>query len=118
MLKVHTTDGLTTRIDLDDPVQAKEWLSRLRQKEFQQCITALTIVDKGVQYSMVRPKGFSRVFFFAELVEADPELKIKGGERITAQMDETKISVMVHHSQRAARVSAIKTGKIRFNPLT
>jgi len=118
LLKVHTIDGLTTRIDLDDPEQAKEWLTRLRQKAFQDCITALTIFDKGVQYSLTRPKGFNRVFFFAEVVQADPELKIKGGERITAQMDDTKIAIMVHQSQRAARVSAMKTGKSRFNPLT
>lgn len=118
MLKVHTVDGLTTRIDLDNPEQAKEWLSKLKQHEFQEQITALTVFDKGVQYSLTRPKGFNRVFFFAEVVQADPELKIKGGERITAQMDDTKIAIMVHQSQRAARVSAIKTGKIRFNPLT
>jgi hypothetical protein len=109
---------MTTRIDLDDPEQAKEWLSRLKQRCFQEQITGLTIVDKGVQYSLTRPKGFNRVFFFAEVVEADPELKIKGGERITAQMDETKISLMVHNSQRAARLSAMKTGKLRFNPLS
>lgn len=118
MLKVHTTDGLTTRIDLDDPKQAKEWLNRLKQRGFQDQITGLTIVEQGVQYSLVRPKGFNRVFFFAEIVEADPDMRIKGGERITAQMDETKIAIMVHRSQRAARISAMKTGKLRFNPLT
>lgn len=46
MLKIHTSDGLTSRVDLADEAQAKEWLQRLRDPAFQQSITGATIVQK------------------------------------------------------------------------
>lgn len=118
MLKVHTTDGLTARIDLENPEQAEQWLEQIKDPRFQASITGLTIALKGVQYSLIKPKGFSQVFFLAELVPVDEEHKVKGGEKMTAFLDDVCINVMVHSAQRAVRVSVSKTGKQRFNPFT
>ncbi|KKN26411.1 hypothetical protein LCGC14_0874890 [marine sediment metagenome] len=116
MLTVHTEDGRTARIDLEKAEQAEEWLSRLKDPEFQKQITALTIAFRGVQYSLVRPRGFSQSFFLAELVQSNGG-RVKGGERITVFSDDVRLSVMAHREQRAARVAIVKTGKRRFNPL-
>lgn len=116
MLKIHTTDGLTTRIDITDKEQTKEWLKKMNDQEFQNTISAITIAHKGVQYSLPRPSGFSKTFFQVERIESDPSRKIKGGERIVCMADGVRIVMMVHRAQRAVRVSVIKTGKQRFNP--
>ena len=72
MLKIHTQDGRTARIALDDPEQAARWFRLLRDPAYQEAITALTLVHMGVQYSLPRPKGFPSVFFAAEQVAPDP----------------------------------------------
>jgi len=46
VLKVHTRDGITARIDLTDEAQAKEWLQRLKDPDFQQSITGVTIAQR------------------------------------------------------------------------
>ncbi len=45
MLKIHTSDGRTHRIDLADEEQAKEWLGRLRLRAFQEGITGISVVQ-------------------------------------------------------------------------
>lgn len=45
MLKIHTSDGKTHRVDLADGEQAKEWLSRLGRRDFQQSITGISVVQ-------------------------------------------------------------------------
>lgn len=46
MFKIHTCDGLTTRLDLDDEEQAAEWISRLKDANYQKKITGVSIVKK------------------------------------------------------------------------
>ncbi len=116
MLTVHTEDGRTARIDLEKVEQAEAWLARLKDPEFQERITGLTIVFRGVSYSLAKPRGFSRNFFLAEFVQSNGG-RVKGGERITVFSDDVQLSVMAHREQRAARISIVKTGKRRFNPL-
>lgn len=116
MLKVHTSDGLTSRINLENEEQAKAWLSRLSDPRYQENITGLTIAYRGVQYSLSRPQGFTRLNFLAEQVQPDPKGKVKGGERIFCFSDEVRIGLMVHKEQRAVRVSLVKIGKRRFSP--
>jgi len=118
VLKVHTSDGFTARIDLEDEEQAKAWLEKLKDPAFQQSISGITIADKGVQYSLPRPHGFGQIFFHAEYVEPDEDKKVKGGERLSCVSDNVRVVMMVHRAQRAVRVSVIKTGKQRFNPLS
>lgn len=117
MLRVHTTDGLTTAFDLGDERQAKKWLEQLRDLEYQEQITGLTVSSRGVLYSLSRPLGFRQVSFYAENVEPDPIHKVKGGERLICFADDVRTSFMVHAAQRAIRVTLAKTGKQRFNPL-
>lgn len=45
MLKLHTNDGLTTRIDLNDEMQAREWLNKLKDRNFQETITGISILQ-------------------------------------------------------------------------
>jgi len=116
VLTVHTGDGRTARIDLEKTEEAEEWLARLKHVKFQERIPGLTIVFRGVSYSLAKPRGFSSNFFLAELVQPNGG-RVKGGERITVFSDDVQLSVMAHREQRAARISIVKTGKRRFNPL-
>ena len=45
MLKIHTSDGITTRLDLNDEMQAKEWLNKLKNLSFQEQITGISILQ-------------------------------------------------------------------------
>lgn len=118
MLKVHTTDGMTTRVDLENEDETRQWIEKLRDPAYQGSISGLTIYQKGVQYSLPRPQGFSQVFLCAECVEPDPDKKLKGGERIVCVAGDVRIILMVHRAQKAVRVAVVKTGKQRFNPIT
>lgn len=148
MLKIHTKDGKTTRIDLTDTDQAREWLKKLKEQEFQKLITGISITQKcegrfkcpscnkstklicskckqpinevlcgsGVQYSLSRPSGFNKVFYQAEYIQPNEENKIRGGEKIICFCDDTQISMMIHKSQKAARITLTKPGVRRFSP--
>lgn len=111
MLKVHTNDGLTAEVDMGDPRSFKEWLRKLHDPAFQATITGLTVVQRGVQYSLPRPEGFRDATLVAEPVEAG-----KGGERLVLALDDIRVSVMVHHGQRAARVSVARRWHRVFRP--
>ncbi len=133
MLKIHTRDGQTHRIDLKDADQAGEWLPRLARADFQKTITGLSLVerhassgrcqacgqkcacDTGVQYSVSRPDAFREIFFHVEAIEANG--KVKGGERVTIFADDVRLVLMAHASQPSTRVSIAKVGKHRFNAL-
>ncbi len=116
MLKIHTSNGQTALIDLEDEDRAREWIARFGDPSFQSTITGLTIANRGVQYSLPRPVGFQQVSFHAELVETDLSRRIKGGERVTCFAGDVRATIMVHKEQRAAKMSLLHTGKQRFNP--
>ena len=118
MLKIHSKDGSTNNLDLADEEQAKLWLERLRNPEVQAKITGATLVGRNaspVQCSLIRPEGFTQVFYWPELLE--PDGAMKGGEKITCFADDVRITIMLHRAQPALRVSILKTGKQRFNPV-
>jgi len=46
MIKLHTNDGQTNRIDLGDEQQAREWLKRLKDAAFQKTITGVSVLQK------------------------------------------------------------------------
>lgn len=133
VLKIHTADGQTHPIDLNDSEQAQEWLARLSREEFQATIHGVSLVERhcirarctacgeslgrdiGVQYSVSRPDGVRRVFVHVEAVEANG--KIKGGERVTLFADDMRLTLMAHASQPASRVTIAKVGKQTFNAL-
>jgi len=134
VLKLHTSDGQTVRIDLDDEDQARYWLARLGHSDVQRTITGISLVEHhdararcascgskcscplGVQYSVTRPQDFSRVYFHVERVA--PRGKVRGGERVVLFVDDVRLTVMAHASQPSARVVLSKVGRQRFNPFS
>lgn len=133
MLKIHTADGQTHPIDLQDAEQAQVWLARLAREDFQASIHGVSLVERhcvrakcqacgessgreiGVQYSVSRPDGVRRVFVHVEAVEAQG--RVKGGERVTLFADDMRLTLMAHASQPASRVTIAKIGKQTFNAL-
>ena len=116
VLKVHTRDGRTVRVDLEDRETSASWLQRLRDPVFQGEITGLTISHRGVSYSLPRPKGFNAIMYQAEFVEPQPTLRIKGGERIICQAEDVRATLMIHREQSAARISLFRIGRPRYCP--
>lgn len=112
MLKVHTSDGRTSHVDLQDAEQARRLLSQFGDPQFQSTITGLTLTHLGVQYSLPRPAGFNGIVYLAEPVNAG-----RGGERLVCQAEAIRATIMVHQEQRAARFSLFKIGRQRYNPL-
>lgn len=133
MLKIHTADGRTHPIDLQDSEQAQVWLDRLAREDFQATIHGVSLVERhcvrgkcqacgepsgrdiGVQYSVTRPDGVRRVFVHVEAVEAQG--RVKGGERVTIMADDMRLTLMAHASQPASRVTISKVGRQAFNAL-
>lgn len=133
MLNIHTADGQTHPIDLQDAEQARVWLARLAREDFQASVHGVSLVERhcvrvkcqacgepsereiGVQYSVSRPDGVRRSFFHVEAVEALG--RVKGGERITLFADDVRLTLMAHVSQPASRVTIAKVGKQTFNAL-
>lgn len=133
MLKIHTNDGQTIRVDLSDPEQAREWLPRLERDGFQATISGVSVVEThavsakcpacggkatgqvGVQYSLSRPQAFSSVRYDMEAISGDGD-KLKGADRVTMFADGVKVQLMAHHSQPSARMLLVKSGKRRFAP--
>lgn len=133
MLKIHTADGQTHPVDLQDSEQAQTWLARLAREDFQATIHGVSLVERhsvsgkckacgeplgreiGVQYSVTRPDGVRRVFVHVEAVEA--EGRVKGGERVTILADDMRLTLMAHASQPASRVTISKIGRQTFNAM-
>ncbi len=118
MLRVHTRDGHTESIDLGDSEQAGRLKKRLGDPRFQAEITAMTITHLGVSHTVARPDDLGPVTFLAEAIEPSPDHKIKGGQRVACLAGGVRMTLTVHHAQRAARVSMFRTGTQRYNPLS
>ena len=131
MLKIHTSDGQTIKVDLTDEIQARSWLNILSRDDFQATIKGVSLVEKhligkcrccgsptdrsiGVQYSISRPEDFKKVFFHLESIA--PNGRIKGGEKVIVFTDDVMLMLMAHRSQPAARVTISKVGKQMYNP--
>lgn len=107
MLKVNLCDGKTLQFDLADDAQARAWGLLAEAPHFQQSITALTLSSNGVTYSLPRPRVESTVELDADVVPANPEKKIKGGQRIRCTAGPIELTIMVHSGQRAVRIDLI-----------
>lgn len=116
MLRVHTADGLTRKVDLRDEAQARALLSSVRSPAFQHSLTAVTVVqcprDEEHQCAVTRPDGFRDVFFEFEDVAAG-----RGGERLVVQADDVRLLVMAHRERPCVRISLLKVGRRRYNPI-
>lgn len=147
MFKLHTSDGLTKRLDLSDEDDQKNLSDLIHNPQFQKTITGVSVVQNclgrfkcpsckkstelvcsvcgepshsvmcntGIQYSLSKPVGFENAFYNVEKIEASG--KIKGGERVTVYVGDLRITLMIHASQLAAKISLAKVGKQRYNPL-
>lgn len=71
----------------------------------------------GVQYSLSRPDGYERAAFSVEDVPNDPDARVRGGERVTCFAGDSRITMMVHRGQPSVRVTLVKTGRQRYNPM-
>lgn len=115
MFWVHTADGLTEAIDLDDEEQARAWSKRLRDPVSRDPITGLSVSHNGVTYSFPMPRNFRQISMTVETVPVAG--RNKGGERLLCYADEVRLAVMVHREQQAAvRISLSKPGRRRFDP--
>ncbi len=132
MLKIHTSDGRTARIDLSDPEQAREWLPKLERDSFQAEISGVSVVEThavtarchacdakvtgqiGVQYSITRPQAFASVRYEVEHIQEQG--KVKGGDRVTLFVDDVRLMLMAHRSQPSSRLTVAKIGKRRYVP--
>lgn len=72
---------------------------------------------KQIQFVMSRPEGFDQKFYHIEQLDRDVAEKIHGGQRITCFVDDVRLTITTHADQPAARISLLKTGKQRYNPL-
>jgi hypothetical protein len=146
MIRIHTRNGNTTRVDMSDSKQAEWWINQLKDPVFQSNITGITVgrqcngklrctscsrklycpncgsnehveCNVGVQFSLSRPVGFKQVKYFFEHVEPDPSKKLKGGERVLCLAGNTKINMMVHANQLASRTILSNVGRQTFDPV-
>lgn len=116
MLKIHTADGKTHRIDLADEQAAQEWMGRLLNPAFQADISAVSISQKGAQYTLGRPRDFQEQSIHFDVSRIIPEGKWAGGEEVVGFFGDVRVSMLVHNSQRAARISVTRTGRRVHNP--
>lgn len=130
MLKIHTADGQTIRVDLSDSEQAREWLPRLEQDKFQRQVRGMTLIEYhrvgvtcdscglkshgslGVQYSLSRPQDMNNVRYEVERYRMGES----HSERIVVTAGDVMLSLTAHESQPSARALLVKSGKRRFVP--
>lgn len=145
MLKIHTKNGDTLRLDLNDENQASSILTQLKNKKFQEEITAVSILKTcdgrqrcnvcgrpvrsvcdncgeekerlncSTLFQLSLPKPVNHKNTFYYFEKIELENN-KGGERLVCFSDEIKISLMVHSGQPAARLGIVKIGEQKFNP--
>jgi hypothetical protein len=111
VLKVNLSDGRTLHYNLNDQADALAWSARSQDHAFQQKITALTILCDGVVYSLPRPV-WGDATLTADLVHADAVRRIKGGQMLACRTRSVEVAIMVHSSQRAARVDISQHGDV------
>ena len=97
MIKVNFKDGSTLDFNLDQKKDREQFFDWLRAPDFQDKITALTVMYKGKQHSLPLPRYFKRVRWYAESVfKKKKGVTRKMGERVIAHCDHIKICLMVY----------------------
>jgi len=130
VLKIHTADGQTIRVDLSNPEQAREWLQRLEQDQFQKQIRGMALIEYhrvgvtcdacglksqgviGTQYSLSRPQDFQNIRYEVER----NRMGESHSERIVVTAGDVMLSVTAHDSQPSARALLVKSGRRRYVP--
>lgn len=97
MIKVNLKDGTTIDFSLDEEFDRDQFLVWLREKNFQEKITALTVMYNGKQHSLPYPRYFKKIRWYAESVfRMKRGKKKKIGERIICHADQIKICLLVY----------------------
>jgi hypothetical protein len=118
VLKVNLNNGHTLQYDLSNPHDAAEWIEKAKNQHFQEKITAISILLGGVSYSLPTPKDPKyEAFLFGEYHPPSADGKIRAAESISCHINDTKIRLLVHTGQRAARVDITRPGKMQYNSL-
>ncbi len=76
-----------------------------------------TVCNTGVQYSLSKPIGFDKAIYHIEQIKPDEKTKTRGGEKVTCLVGDIKATLMIHACQPAAKISLVKVGKQRFDPI-
>jgi len=130
VLKIHTSDGQTHKVDLFSEEQANTLLKSLNRHDFQRTIKGVSLVEKhktgrckhcggvnpreiGVQYSISRPEFFRNISFD---VESNDYSNNKGCEKIIIFADDIRLVLTAHKSQPATRIVVSKIGKQKYKP--
>jgi hypothetical protein len=146
MLKIHTADGKTTRIDLRDGEQAKWFLGQLKRSEFQRTVTGVSVVQDatskarcpscncanelscgkcGKRHAEIRTTTGVQYSLtrpedvepvFYQVEQVEVEGS-RGGARVTCFAGEARIVMMVHRGQPSVRVTLSNPGRQRYNPI-
>ena len=139
MIKIHTENGETTNLALEEETQVD---SLQRFQNDSKRITGITAVQScsghlkcpnhvdsdaepckgcseekplltckmGIQHSLSRPVGFNEVSYGVERTN-------KGSEKIVCIADDCKIVVMINHNQPSSKITIIKKKTVqRFKP--
>lgn len=121
MISLHLNDGQTISFELEE---GTEWLKQLNRPDFQAKLRAVTVKmrhsarggETGVQYSVVRPKGFEGDGLWFKVQRVEPVGRIHGGERLDLFVGDVRVSLTAHMSQPACRISVTKIGRLKFSP--
>ena len=113
MILANVESGTTECFDLDDPDQYRNLLDLISSGQ----VTALSLLQNGVQHALPLPKRFSRrPIFGAETIINGTKTPI--GERIYAQADNVRISLSLTYRSKLVRCNLVRTGKMKYNPPT
>jgi len=128
VLKIHTRDGRTVRVDLRDEIQAKRLMRQLDQEEFQATISGITVVethsvkircknceekvtrDIGVQATLSRP-AMSDIRFEPYLID-----RSGGGTGVDMFVSDYRVTLTTHERHRASSVGMQRVGRRLFAP--
>lgn len=118
MVKVNLKDGRTLSFDLADPSALDELRAALEDKRFQAGVTAMSILHDKTLHALPTPQGFTRCAYGAEALFGDGGNVT--GERITAHVDDTRITITVYFGQvpRVTRTDVRRIGRARYTPPT
>jgi hypothetical protein len=111
MVIVNTLSGATYTFDLRDSQSLEDLLYLIRSN----LVTALSIINDGVQQVLPVPKRFStKPVFGVELVANGSNSPI--AERVYAQVSDIRVSLTRTFSSKLVRVDLVRTGKRLCGP--
>jgi hypothetical protein len=109
MVIANTRDGSTSAFDLTIEAQYKSLQKLLSIKQ----VTALSLHNNGSQVTLPLPKRFRELRLGADLVTSKAACI---GERIYAQTETVRVSLLLTFKSKLIRCDLIRTGRMLYNP--